>query len=123
MTTGQVTAPTFGAAGACSGTYPRPVDEPLPRSELRVGLPVAYLGGEHEVLDWGQQPAVGVLRRGHPGRVWELHDGHHVLVHWVGLEDTDESQVVGFSTDESGEVYRGLAAITEDDYARRVEQL
>jgi hypothetical protein len=31
-----------------------------------------------------------------------LHHGHHVLVSWIGLEDTDESQVVGFSTDDTG---------------------
>ena len=99
------------------------MDEPLSRSDLRVGLPVAYLGEEHEVLDWGQPPAVGVLRHGHPGRVWELHLGQHVLVHWVGLEDADESQVVGFSTDDSGQIYRGLAAITEEEYVRRAERL
>ena len=99
------------------------MDQPLPRDELRVGLAVAYLGDDHEVLDWGQPPAVGVLRKGHPGRVWELHHGQHVLVHWSGLEDTDESQVVGFSTDDSGQVYPGLAAITEAEYVRRVERL
>jgi hypothetical protein len=65
----------------------------------------------------------GLRRLGHPGRVWELHLGHHVLVHWAGLEDTDESQVVGFSTDDSGQIYRGLAAITGAEYLRRVERL
>ena len=99
------------------------MDQPLRRSELRVGLTVAYRGEEREVLNWGQPPAVGLLHTGHPGRVWELHLGQHVLVHWVGLEDTDESQVVGFSTDDSGDFYPGLAAIDEAEYLLRVECL
>ena len=106
-----------------NGTYSPLVDVPMRRGELRVGTTVAYLGDDKEVLTWGQQPVVGVLRKRHPGRVYELHDGQHVLVHWVGLEDTDESQVVGYSTDHDGETYLGLAAIDEAEYLRRVERL
>jgi hypothetical protein len=93
------------------------------RSDLRVGMAVAYLGEDKEVLDWGQPPVVGILRSGHPGRVHQLHQGQHVLVRWVGLESTDESEVVGFSTDDSGDTYPGLAAIEEAEYLRRVERL
>ena len=99
------------------------MDQPLSRSALRLGITVAYLGADKEVLDWGQPPVVGILRSGHPGRVHQLHDGQHVLVHWVGLEDTDESQVVGYSTDDSGQTYPGLAAIDEAEYLHRVKRL
>lgn len=42
---------------------------------------------------------------------------------WYGLEDADISQVVRFSTDDSGDVYPGLSLIDEAEYERRVERL
>jgi hypothetical protein len=38
------------------------MDDPLRRAELRVELPVAYLGDDKEVHDWGGPAVVGVLR-------------------------------------------------------------
>lgn len=99
------------------------MDEPLRRSDLALSIAVAYLGEDEDVLDWGQLPVVGVLWRGHPGRVHELHDGMHVLVAWFGLEDADVSQVVGYAPDHAGELYLGLAGISEAEYSHRVERL
>ena len=57
-------------------------------TNLRVGLPVEYLGDDEPVVVLNDQlKAIGlVLYSGHPGRVWStLH--RHVQVTWVGLED------------------------------------
>lgn len=93
------------------------------RSQLRVGLPVAFLGSDQEVLDWGCPVRVGVLRYGHPGRVTDVGHGLHVLVSWVGLEDADVSQVVGFCCDDDGHQLPGLAQLSEEDYRQRTAAL
>lgn len=89
------------------------------RDELAVGLTVAFLGSDEEVLDWGVAPPVGVLRHGHPGRVTDVGDGLHVIVLWVGLEDADVSQVVGWCCDDDGLLVPGLAQLSQDEYRRR----
>ncbi len=111
-------------AGDHEGRHLRsPNGRTVATGSLRVGLAVAYLGETHEVLDWGQPRMVGVLTRGHPGRVHELHQGQHVLVNWVGFEGADESEVVGYSTDDAGDVYAGLAQISDAEYERRATVL
>lgn len=99
------------------------MDVSLRLCELREGLTVSYIGNDQDILNWGQPPVVGTLRSGHPGRVQETYDGHHVVVAWFGLEDADISRVVGFSTDASGDFYPGLSLIEEEEYERRVERL
>lgn len=42
----------------------------------------------------------------------------HVLVDWVGLENTAASFAVGFSRDDRG-LYRGLGVISAIEYERR----
>lgn len=97
------------------------MDQPLLRRELVVGLPVAFLGSDEEVLDWGGPAIVGVLRHGHPGRVTDVGHGLHVIVSWVGLEDADVSQVVGFCCDDEGRQLKGLARLSEEEYRQRVD--
>jgi hypothetical protein len=94
-------------------------------SNLRVGLPVEYLGGDNpEVVLSDQLRAVGlVLYQGHPGRVWStLHQ--HVQVTWVGLEDEPATYAVGFSVpDEEDTFYPGLGLLTEDEFGLRERAL
>jgi hypothetical protein len=66
--------------------------------DLRVGLPVEYLGDANpDVVLSEPLRAVGlVLYCGHPGRVWST-TPQHVQVSWVGLEDEPATYAVGFS--------------------------
>jgi hypothetical protein len=66
--------------------------------DLRVGLPVEYLGDANpDVVLSEPLRAVGlVLYYGHPGRVWST-TLQHVQVSWVGLEDEPATYAVGFS--------------------------
>jgi len=94
-------------------------------TNLRVGLPVEYLGDDNpEVVLSDQLRAVGlVLYQGHPGRVWStLHQ--HVQVTWVGLEDEPATYAVGFSVPgEEDTFYPGLGLLTEDEFELRERAL
>lgn len=98
------------------------MDEPMRREDLAPGLPVAYIGEDLEVVGVGGEPG-GVMLSGHPGRVRQLHDGFHVLVDWVGYEDTEVSQVVGWGCDDQGPLMPGLARLSEHEYALRTHAL
>jgi hypothetical protein len=67
-------------------------------ADLRVGLPVEYLGDANpDVVLSEPLRAVGlVLYYGHPGRVWST-TLQHVQVSWVGLADEPATYAVGFS--------------------------
>ena len=90
-------------------------------TNLRVGLPVEYLGDDDpNVVLSDQLTAIGlVLYSGHPGRVWStLHQ--HVQVTWVGLEDEPATYAVGFSVPgEEDTFYPGLGLLTEDEFGLR----
>lgn len=89
--------------------------------DLRVGLPVEYLGKPNPdgVLS-DQLRAVGlVMYCGHPGRVWST-TLQHVQVTWVGLEDEPASYAVGFSLpSEEASFYLVLGLLTEEEFTRR----
>jgi|ERR1022692_844216 hypothetical protein len=88
---------------------------------LRVGLPVEYLGDtDANVILSDSLKAIGmVLYSGHPGRIWST-TIQHVQVTWVGLEDEPATYAVGFSVPSSGEPhYAGLGLLTEDEFSRR----
>jgi len=90
-------------------------------TDLRVGLPVEYLGEpDPNVVLSDQLRAVGlVLYCGHPGRVWST-TLQHVQVTWVGLEDEPASYAVGFSLpSEEESYYPVLGLLTEEEFARR----
>src|SRR5450432_325489 len=93
--------------------------------DLRVGLPVEYLGKpDPDVVLSDRLRAIGlVLYCGHPGRVWStLHQ--HVQVTWVGLEDEPATYAVGFSVpDEEDTFYPGLGLLTEDEFGLRERAL
>jgi hypothetical protein len=89
--------------------------------DLRVGLPVEYLGEpDPNVVLSDQLRAVGlVLYCGHPGRVWST-TLQHVQVTWVGLEDEPASYAVGFSLPGEQETfYSVLGLLTEEEFTRR----
>jgi hypothetical protein len=89
--------------------------------DLRVGLPVEYLGKpDPDVVLSDRLRAVGlVLYCGHPGRVWST-TLQHVQVTWVGLEDEPASYAVGFSLpSEEESFYPVLGLLTEDEFTRR----
>jgi hypothetical protein len=90
-------------------------------ANLRVGLPVEYLGDDDpNVVLSDQLTAIGlVLYSGHPGRVWStLHQ--HVQVTWVGLEDEPATYAVGFSVpDEEDTFYPALGLLTEEEFGLR----
>jgi hypothetical protein len=89
--------------------------------DLRVGLPVAYLGEpDPNVVLNDQLKAIGlVLYCGHPGRVWST-TLQHVQVTWVGLEDEPASYAVGFSLpSEEESFYPVLGLLTEEEFSRR----
>lgn len=94
-------------------------------TDLRVGLPVEYLGDDDpDVVLSDQLRAVGlVLYSGHPGRVWStLHQ--HVQVTWVGLEDEPATYAVGFSVPgEEDTFYPALGLLTEDEFELRERAL
>jgi hypothetical protein len=94
-------------------------------SNLRVGLPVEYLGDDEPVVVLNDQlKAIGlVLYSGHPGRVWStLHQ--HVQVTWVGLEDEPATYALGFSVPgEEDTFYPSLGLLTEDEFGRRERAL
>jgi len=89
--------------------------------DLRVGLPVEYLGKPNpDVVLSDQLRAVGlVLYCGHPGRVWST-TLQHVQVTWVGLEDEPATYAVGFSLpSEEESYYPVLGLLTEEEFTRR----
>jgi hypothetical protein len=89
--------------------------------DLRVGLPVEYLGKpDPDVVLSDQLRAVGlVLYCGHPGRVWST-TLQHVQVTWVGLEDEPATYAVGFSLPgEEASFYTVLGRLTEEEFTRR----
>ena len=89
--------------------------------DLRVGLPVEYLGEpDPDVVLSDQLRAVGlVLYCGHPGRVWST-TLQHVQVTWVGLEDEPATYAVGFSLpSEEESFYPVLGLLSEDEFTRR----
>ncbi|MEV4349825.1 SHOCT domain-containing protein [Actinoplanes sp. NPDC049596] len=95
----------------------------LDLSHLSAGLFVEYLGpteGGPDVTTVGAgdaEPLCDRLWHGHPGVVSEPAQ-QHVLVTWVGLEDTVASFAVGFSCDEQGS-YAGLGILSAEEYERR----
>jgi hypothetical protein len=94
-------------------------------SELRVGLPVEYLGETDATVILSETlRATGMaLYTGHPGRIWST-TIQHVQVTWVGLEDEPASYAVGFSIPDSGEhIYAGLGLITDAEFERRAGAL
>jgi hypothetical protein len=89
--------------------------------DLRVGLPVEYLGKpDPDVVLTDRLRAVGlVLYCGHPGRVWST-TLQHVQVTWVGLEDEPATYAVGFSLpSEEESFYPVLGLLTEEEFTRR----
>jgi hypothetical protein len=89
--------------------------------DLRVGLPVEYLGKpDPNVVLSDRLRAVGlVLYCGHPGRVWST-TLQHVQVTWVGLEDEPATFAVGFSLpSEEESFYPVLGLLTEEEFTRR----
>jgi hypothetical protein len=94
-------------------------------ADLRVGLPVEYLGESDPiaVLDEKLQAVGLVLYSGHPGRVWSTLL-QHVQVTWVGLEDEPATYALGFSVpDEDATCYRILGLLSEDEFRRRERAL
>jgi hypothetical protein len=94
-------------------------------TDLRVGLPVEYLGESdpNVILDEKLQAAGLALYSGHPGRVWST-TIQHVQVTWVGLEDEPATYAVGFSVPDNDETcYLGLGLLTEDEFSRRERAL
>ncbi len=94
-------------------------------ADLRVGLPVEYLGRTNPdaVLSEALRATGLVLYAGHPGRIWST-TVQHVQVTWVGLEDEPASYAVGFSIPDSGApFYAGLGWITEAEYERRARAI
>jgi hypothetical protein len=89
--------------------------------DLRVGLPVEYLGKpDPDVVLSDRLRAIGLaLYCGHPGRVWST-TLQHVQVTWVGLEDEPATYAVGFSLpSEEESFYTVLGLLTEDEFTRR----
>jgi hypothetical protein len=90
-------------------------------TNLRVGLPVEYLGDDEPVVVLSDHlTAIGlVLYSGHPGRIWStLHQ--HVQATWVGLEDEPATYALGFSVPaEEDTFYPVLGLLTEEEFGRR----
>jgi hypothetical protein len=94
-------------------------------TDLRVGLPVEYLGESNPVpvLDEKLKATGLVLYSGHPGRIWSTLV-QHVQVTWASLEDEPATYAVGFSVPDDGETYYpGLGLLTEDEFSRRERAL
>jgi hypothetical protein len=94
-------------------------------TDLRVGLPVEYLGKSDPVpvLDEKLQAIGMVLYSGHPGRIWSTLV-QHVQVTWASLEDEPATYAVGFSVPNDDEThYPGLGLLTEDEFSRRERAL
>ena len=94
-------------------------------TDLRVGLPVEYLGKSDPVpvLDEKLQAIGMVLYLGHPGRIWSTLV-QHVQVTWASLEDEPATYAVGFSVPGDDEThYPGLGLLTEDEFSRRERAL
>jgi hypothetical protein len=95
-------------------------------TDLRVGLPVEYLGKSDPVpvLDERLQAIGMVLYSGHPGRIWSTLV-QHVQVTWAGLEDEPATYAVGFSVpdDDDESHYPGLGLLAEDEFSRRERAL
>ena len=94
-------------------------------TDLRVGLPVEYLGKSDPVpvLDEKLQAIGMVLYSGHPGRIWSTLV-QHVQVTWASLQDEPATYAVGFSVPDDDEThYPGLGLLTEDEFSRRERAL
>jgi hypothetical protein len=94
-------------------------------TDLRVGLPVEYLGESdpNVVLDEKLRAVGLVLYSGHPGRVWST-TIQHIQVTWVGLENEPTTYAVGFSLpDEDKTYYPALGLLNEDEFSRRERAL
>jgi len=93
-------------------------------TDLRVGLPVEYLGASDPVpvLDVKLQAIGLALYSGHPGRIWST-TIQHVQVTWVGLEDEPATYAVGFSVADAETYYPGLGLLTGDEFSRRERAL
>jgi hypothetical protein len=92
-------------------------------ADLRVGLPVEYLGQEPDREGvWTEAlTSRGVaLFPGHPGRILPSVP-QHVQVSWVGLEEEAASHLVGFGSDTVAPegIYTGLGVLSEREFARR----
>jgi hypothetical protein len=94
-------------------------------TDLRVGLPVEYLGESDPVpvLDEKLQAIGMVLYSGHPGRIWST-VVQHVQVTWTSLEDEPATYAVGFSVPDDDEThYTGLGLLTGEEFSRRERAL
>ncbi len=94
-------------------------------TDLRVGLPVEYLGKSDPVPVLDEKLlAIGmVLYSGHPGRIWSTLV-QHVQVTWAGLEDEPATYAVGFSVPDDDETrYPALGLLAEDEFSRRERAL
>jgi hypothetical protein len=92
-------------------------------ADLRVGVPVEYLGKEPDCEGvWTEAlTSRGIaLFPGHPGRILPSVP-QHVQVSWVGLEEEAASHLVGFDSDTVAPegIYRGLGVLSEREFARR----
>jgi hypothetical protein len=113
------------ACGAAGRTKARMTPSYVKVTDLRVGLPVEYLGKSDPipVLDEKLQAIGMVLYSGHPGRIWST-IVQHVQVTWASLEDEPATYAVGFSVPDDGEThYLGLGLLTEDEFSRRERAL
>ena len=93
-------------------------------TDLRVGLPVEYLGESDPVPVLAEKlQAIGLaLYSGHPGRIWST-TIQHVQVTWAGLEDEPATYAVGFSVADGETYYPGLGLLTGDEFSRRERAL
>lgn len=90
-------------------------------SDLRIGLPVEYLGdADPEVVRSHSLRAIGMaLFPNHPGRVWST-TPQHVQVTWAGLEDEPATYATGFGVPAAGcDFYPALGLLTEEEFAAR----
>ncbi|WP_338891934.1 hypothetical protein [Rhodococcus sovatensis] len=105
-----------------SGIYEQLPDW-LDVSDLVAGQYVAYSGPDSSQGIYNPNSTIKVLRRGHPGIIYDA-TPQHVRVEWAGLEEEPASFADGFCCeplqhgDRTDVGVPGLVKVSHDDYAR-----
>ncbi len=94
----------------------------LAASMIVRGQLVASLGEDVEAREVPRPGYPSVLFYGHPGRITDP-TPQHIIVDWVGIEDTPFSWANGESVESIGGPCLSLEPLTADEYVVRKERI
>lgn len=88
---------------------------------IRVGMRVQWLGADSAegIYSDAFRRQGKILKQGHPGTVRRTDNVDHIQVDWCGLEEEDESIMMGYNRFANGD-YGQLGELTEQEWQDRV---